>query len=151
MTKDIILRKITGLQTRNFNYAEKLNAFVGNGYTSMAGNHYFNALRFAEGIVIKEDIGQGYMYTFLNGLKVYSLKDKTLIADACFHKLRYTKEVSKGIAKEILLKKLQEAARHEGFKYDAHEAERVVTQIIDEAFFTDQRAFAANQMKRLST
>ena len=32
----------------NVTYSASLNVFTGNGYTSAAGNNYFNAFRFAE-------------------------------------------------------------------------------------------------------
>ena len=80
-----------GLVNANLNYSEISNAFLTTGYTSMAGNTYFNSIRVAEGILIKEDVGEGWCKTFLNGIKIYSIKDKTLLADRSFHNLGYHK------------------------------------------------------------
>ena len=128
-----------------------MNAFVGNVFTSSAGNHYFNLLRFAKGILIKEDVGQGYKYTFLNGLKIYSVKEKTLIADASFHNVVYNTNSVKNVARQMLLEKLSEAAEQQGFGYNRIEAESLVKQIVEEAFVIDQRTVAEQQLKRLGS
>ena len=81
MTNSIAIFQKHGLVNSNLSYSEVANAFLSTGYTSSAGNTYFNSIRVAEGILIKEDIGNGYKYAFLNGIKIYSIKDKTLIVD----------------------------------------------------------------------
>lgn len=149
MTKEMIISKIAGLQSQNLRYAANLNAFVGNGYTSAAGNHYFNLVRFGEGILIKEDLGQGFKYLFLNGLKVYSVKEKSLIADLSFHNVIYGKEKVINAVKNMLLNKLKEAANQEGFSYSLSEAQNKVSQIVEESFVIDQRTMADNQIRRL--
>ena len=151
MTQEMIISKIAGLSTTKVQYATALNAFVGNGFTSQAGNHYFYAVRFADGIVIKEDLGEGYKYTFLNGLKVYSIKDKTLIADAAYHNVVHSIELVKRKTKMMLLEKLREAAEQEGFSYSHTQAEQTVSRIVEEAFITDQRTMVNKQLNQLSS
>jgi hypothetical protein len=64
-----------GLSNRvSYSYLNVANAFIGSGYISQAGNLYFNSLRLLDGIVIKEDVGQGYSRTFLNGLRIFDIK-----------------------------------------------------------------------------
>lgn len=150
MTKEMILSKITGLQSNNIRFSAEANAFLGNAYTSMAGNHYFNAVRFGEGILIKEDIGHGYKYTFLNGLRVYSIKEKKLIADASFHCQVYNKEMVRNKVTSMLLNKLKEAAEQQDFSFNEAEANRIVKQIVEQAFALDQRILAEQQLKRLT-
>lgn len=150
MTKEMILSKITGLQSNNIKFSAEANAFLGNAYTSMAGNHYFNAVRFGEGILIKEDIGHGYKYTFLNGLRVYSIKEKKLIADASFHCQVYNKDLVRDKITSMLIDKLNEAAEQQGFSFNDNDAKRIVKQIVEQAFVVDQRALAEKQLKRLT-
>lgn len=150
MTKEMILSKITGLQSNNIKFSAEANAFLGNAYTSMAGNHYFNAVRFGEGIIIKEDIGHGYKYTFLNGLRVYSIKEKKLIADASFHCQVYNKDLVRNKVTSMLIDKLNEAAEQQGFSFNDNDAKWIVKQIVEQAFVVDQRVLAEQQIKRLT-
>ena len=68
MNNTLTLLKKNGLINSNISYSSVANAFLSKGYTSTAGNTYFNSIRVAEGILIKEDVGQGYAHTFLNGI-----------------------------------------------------------------------------------
>lgn len=143
MTKDVILANFLGIQqSGNVSYSNAINAFVGQGFTSTAGNHYFAAIRLTDGIIIKEDIGQGYARTFLNGLKIYNLRDKTLIADETFHCQFYTTEIAKKHAKRMLIGKLEEASKMQGFSYDKMEAEQTIEKLVWEAFHGNQNDMA---------
>lgn len=139
MTNELIIKQLTGIQTGTTNYSITANAFLGNGFTSSAGNHYFNAIRFADGIVIIEDIGEGWAHTFLNGIKIYSLRDKKLLVDECFHNVRYSKELVKSKAKQLLLDQLIKAASLNNFSFNIAEAERIISGLISQAFINDQR------------
>ena len=150
MTQEMILSKITGVSTNGINYSAPANAFVGSAFTSAAGNTYFNMMRFGEGIIIKEDVGEGYKYTFLNGLKVYSLRDKTLIADETYHSLVYHIDSVKQLVMRMLLAKLKESSEQQGFNYDTNEAEQMIRKIINDAFNIDQRDMAKSQLIRLN-
>ena len=41
------------------------------GYTSAAGNMYYRAIRLSNRLIVYYDLGQGYIHTFLNGIKLY--------------------------------------------------------------------------------
>lgn len=47
------------------------NMFLTAGYTSAAGNTYFQGIHLSNRLAIVFDIGVGYAYTFLNGMKLY--------------------------------------------------------------------------------
>jgi len=67
-------------------YRSDLNLFVGEAYTSLAGNTYFSGLRLAPGVAIKTEIGIGWARVFLNGISLYSTDGKrTLLARRNFH------------------------------------------------------------------
>lgn len=148
MTNSITIFQKHGLINSNLSYSEVANAFLSSGYTSRAGNTYFNSVRVAEGILIKEDIGQGYKYTFLNGIKIYSIKDKTLLADKSFHNLIYSKSRIKIEAKQLLLKMLQDASILEGYTFDYHQAEKIVENLLDKALNENQHKIMLAQAKR---
>lgn len=137
-----------GLINASVSYSEIANAFLSTGYTSAAGNTYFNAIRLAEGILIKEDIGHGYARTFLNGLRIYSIKDQTLLIDKRFHVKYYSVSTVKLEAKGLLLKFLATAARKEGYSFDARQAGIMIDKILDNAFRTNQLEMLKQQTQK---
>jgi hypothetical protein len=146
MTTELVLQRF-GL-SKGISYSQKINAFVSDGYTSYAGNTYFNAVRFAEGIVIKEDVGIGYARKFLNGLKIYSLKDKALLADRTYHSFFYSEYGIKSEAVDMLMNVLKKAAKKEGFTLDKKKARKQIETIIDEALKKYQPAVLEQQSKK---
>ena len=147
MSTAVILKQF-GLVSGSVNYSENANAFLSTGYTSAAGNTYFNAVRFAEGILIKEDVGQGYAHSFLNGLRIYSLKNKELLAEGDYHCQFYSKAVVKSKSINMLLRVLREAASSEGVELDENLARKQITKIIDAAMNTDQRELLSQQNRK---
>jgi len=148
MTNSIQLFEKHGLMNTNISYSEVANAFISTGYTSIAGNTYFNSIRVAEGIIIKEDVGQGWYKTFLNGLKIYSIKDKTLLADRSFYNLGYSKDTVRNNAKEMLISVLRESAESRGSSLDEMEAYRVIDRVLNQAMNEDQRQLLFRQSQK---
>ena len=148
MTNSIAIFEKYGLINSNISYSEVANAFVSTGYTSHAGNTYFNTIRVAEGILIKEDVGQGHTHPFLNGIKIYSIKDRTLLADKSFHTVFYSSRKVKDEAKKMLLIVLEEAAKNEGYYFDLVKAEKIIDNLLENAINNDQREILLNQTKK---
>ena len=142
MTNSFSIANTFGLYNSNVTYSELANSFLTNGFTSALGNTYFNHVRFAEGILIKEDVGVGFKYTFLNGIKIYAIKTKRLIGEVAFNNLRYTKEVVRLECSKILLKELKSAHESNGVEFDNYEEMSMVEQVLNKAFNEDQRLFA---------
>ena len=147
MTKSLVLKQF-GLTKSNINYSESANAFLSSGYTSSAGNTYFNAVRFAEGIVLKEDVGIGYARRFLNGLKIYSLKDRTLLADRSYNCFFYNKLTIKQEAISMLMEVLQNAAKRDGLHLDKKQARAEIEKIIDAAMNENQVEILKRQSQK---
>lgn len=55
----------------NVTYSQAARMFLSPGYVSAAGNMYQEGLRLSRYIAIKFDIGHGYCWSFLNGIKLY--------------------------------------------------------------------------------
>ena len=100
------------------------------------------------GILIKEDIGNGYAHTFLNGLRIYSIKDKTLLADKSFHTLYYSASTVKNEAKKMLLDILETAARNERYFFDVENAGAVIDKILENAIRSNQVAMLKQQTQK---
>lgn len=150
MKQEISLFRNLGLATpSSVTFSESLNALVGGGYTSIAGNTYFNTLRLADGIFIKEDIGMGYWYTFLNGVHIYDLHTKTLLCERHFYRHRYSRETAKQDAENMLFELLSEAASKEKVIIDKCELLAKVKEIVKRAFFCDQMQEIQKTIKQL--
>ncbi len=52
-------------------YNEEHNIYLTKGYTSAAGNTYFQGARLSDRLIVKYNFGQGYYYLFLNGISLY--------------------------------------------------------------------------------
>ncbi|OYT15489.1 MAG: hypothetical protein B7C24_12775 [Bacteroidetes bacterium 4572_77] len=149
MTNSIQLFEQHGLVNANLSYSEISNAFLSTGYTSGAGNTYFNSVRIAEGILIKEDVGIAHWgMSFLNGIQIYAIKDKTLIADEAYHSLRYSKYTVQFHAKILLLNTLREAAQSKGEQLNEIEANRVLDKVLNQAMNEDQRQLLIKQSQK---
>lgn len=48
------------------------NIYLSLGYTSAAGNVYYRVIRVSDRLAIYFHIGQGYAYTFLNGITLFA-------------------------------------------------------------------------------
>ena len=148
MNNTLTLLKKKGLINSNISYSEISNAFITKGYTSIAGNTYFNSIRVAEGILIKEDVGQGYAHTFLNGIKIYSIRDKTLIADKRFNNVRYSQSRMKSETKKLLLNMLEESAKAEGYVFNIKDSEIIIENILNKALKENQNDFIKKQTSK---
>lgn len=49
-------------------YDAARNVFLTMGYTSVMGNLYYKAIRISKRLAVMYHIGEGYLYTFLNGI-----------------------------------------------------------------------------------
>jgi len=138
MNNSITIYEKYGLTTNGLQYSEQINALVSQGYTSSANNTYFNAFRLADGILIKEDVGIGYCRTFLNGIKIYTLKDRQLIADQRYSCVYYSKDELNWRVQKLLLEKLTESARVEGLTLNIEQAKQIISQVVNKALYGDQ-------------
>lgn len=150
MTNEIALFQNFGLATpSNITYSAPMNAFVGLGYTSIAGNTYFNAARFGEGILIKEDVGEGWLHTFLNGIHIYDLKTKKLLCERSFNCHYYSKETVKSDVKSMLEDLILSAARTTGRILNYTDVHARINAIVNRSFETNQVKMMNNQIKAL--
>lgn len=101
------------ISQKGVTYNKANNIFLTDGYTSAAGNVYFQGIRLSDRIVIKENIGQGYAYTFLNGIQIFGFngKDLQLLCSSDYHCLIYdkadVKEKTLGMIKAYLKDQLK--------------------------------------------
>lgn len=64
-------KALPALSGNSVTYNPEKNVYLTLGYTSAAGNMYYQAIRFSKRLAIYYDIGQGHTHTFLNGIKLF--------------------------------------------------------------------------------
>ena len=67
----IVAKNLPALSGESLTYNAAKNIFLTTGYTSAAGNMYYRAIRLSDRLAVYYDLGQGYAYTFLNGIKLF--------------------------------------------------------------------------------
>ena len=72
-TANFIAEKILpALSGSSLTYNAAKNVFLTQGYTTLANNTYYIAIRFSNRLIVRYDIGEGYKHTFLNGIKLFA-------------------------------------------------------------------------------
>lgn len=107
----IVAKNLPALSGESLTYNAAKNIFLTTGYTSAAGNMYYQAIRLSDRLAVYYDLGQGYAYTFLNGIKLFCWdgNQAKLIAqkywggyDYCVFSERFAKEQSILMLKDYL-------------------------------------------------
>ena len=70
--QSIATKALPALSGEQVTYNAAKNVFLSQGYTSAAGNMYYKAIRLSNRLVVYYDLGQGYLHTFLNGIKLFA-------------------------------------------------------------------------------
>lgn len=68
----IAAKALPALSGASVTYNPEKNVYLTLGYTSAAGNNYYKAVRFSDRLAVHYDIGEGYAYTFLNGITLFA-------------------------------------------------------------------------------
>lgn len=67
----IVETTLPALSGSLISYNGSSNMLQTQSYTSLAGNTYWQGIRLSDRIIVNYDLGQGWLYTFLNGIRVY--------------------------------------------------------------------------------
>ena len=68
----IAAKALPALSGESLTYNAAKNVFLTQGYTSAAGNMFYRAIRLSDKLIVFYDLGQGYVHTFLNGIKLFA-------------------------------------------------------------------------------
>lgn len=126
----LVNQALPAVSNSGVTYNADRNMFLTTGYTSAAGNTYFQGIHLSNRLAIVMDIGIGYLYTFLNGLKVYCFdgKEKKLIGTRFYNCCFYNDSSARREAAEILLDYLQTQAKMLGASIPQAQLEEYATQ-----------------------
>lgn len=68
----VAAKALPALSGSSLTYNAEKNVLMTLGYTSAAGNTYYKAIRLSDRLAVFYDLGQGYAYTFLNGITLFA-------------------------------------------------------------------------------
>ena len=105
----LVEKALPAMSGSQVTYNSQNNIFLSSGYTSAAGNTYYQGIRLSDRIIINYDFGQGYAHLFLNGIRIYGYdgNQKQLISSRsyysqCFSE-QYAKSECQNMVKEYLV------------------------------------------------
>lgn len=100
----LVEKALPALSGSSVIYNEQKNVYLSQGYTSAAGNTYFQGIRLSDRIIVNYDFGQGYAYLFLNGIRIYGYdgRDKRLLSSRSFHCTGFSESFAKLQCEEML-------------------------------------------------
>lgn len=129
-TIEIILKDTSGQKTLTHN--NLLNMQINTPNTSLAGNTYFDGIRFSDKILIEMAIGIGYAYTFLNILRIYKFNNGKLelLVSFQFHNQIFSDEFVKTKATESLIDLLSKDAIAKGIQVEEEWLRKFVENLV---------------------
>ncbi len=104
-------------------YNAQRNVYLTCGYTSAAGNTYYKAIRFSDRLAVYYDLGQGYAYTFLNGITLFAWNgDKAdMIAKRMYNNCIFTENLATQLSVNMLKEYLAGQAKAMGASVSENE------------------------------
>ncbi len=118
-------------------YSEIQNMLVNIGYTSAAGNSYFNGIRLSERIFIEFYIGIGVYHKFINGFSIYShyqSEQRKSLGSKYYYAQVYNENKIKKDATEIVFECLKKEAQKENSKIDLNDLETFAVALVEETY-----------------
>ena len=127
-------------------YNSRNNIFLSSGYTSAAGNTYFQGLRLSDRILINYDFGQGYAYLFLNGIRIYGYdgNQKQLISSRSYYSQCFSEQYAKAECQSMVKEYLKGQMSLMGNTYiNEAQLKEFASQIVGEALRNNPQRFIA--------
>ena len=139
----VVEKALPALSGSSVTYNAQKNIFLTEGYTSAAGNTYFQGIRASDRIAIKYNIGIGYCHTFLNGIEVYGYDghQTKLVGSRIFNCYFFNENNAKKEAIDIVMNYMKGQAKMLGALIDNDQLTDFSAKLVDGAY---------TQMKRLA-
>ena len=72
----IAAKVLPALSGSSVTYNVEKNVFLTQAFTSLANNTYYKAIRVSDRLAVAYNIGEGYKYTFLNGITLFAWDER---------------------------------------------------------------------------
>lgn len=132
----VVESALPSLSGSGVTYNAKNNIFLTNGYTSAAGNTYYQGVRLSDRIVVKYNIGEGYAHTFLNGIEVYGFngRDKKRIGSRSFNCYFFSECNAKREAIGIVMDYMKGQTKLMGASVDTYQLEQFSQRLVEDTY-----------------
>lgn len=150
-----LVDKILPLEYSNNEIAfnESENILITTGYTSYAGNTYFQGIRLSERILIISDIGIGYCHTFLNAVTILTNQSgkKKIVGRRDHYNVKFSEKRIKDDAIQILKSTLLKEAENESYQLDETSLDEFVKILVEDTYKNQLETLRAIQQTNLLT
>ena len=105
----VVNHALPALSGSQVHYDSNRNMLCTTSYTSVAGNSYYQGIRLSNRLIINVDLGQGYAYLFMNGLRLYCFDglNKKLIGSRFYNCYGYSDRSASEESEDILFEYLK--------------------------------------------
>jgi hypothetical protein len=115
----LVKQALPELRATGVTYNAERDIYLTTGYTSQAGNTYFQGIRLSDRVLITYSIGVGYCHTFLNEVSLYGFDGTNTVLIGSWTPLPgeyeiYTDYQAQQIATQLLFKYLKSQAQMNG-------------------------------------
>ena len=138
----VVEKALPALSGSGVTYNAQKNIYLTDGYTSAAGNTYYQGIRLSDRIIVKYSIGEGYARTFLNGVEVYGYngRDQKLIGSRSYNNYFFSECGAKQEAVGIVVDYMKGQTKLMGASVDPRQLEQFSERLVEDTY---------NKMKRL--
>ena len=100
----LVEKALPAMSRSQVTYNSRNNIFLSSGYTSAAGNTYYQGIRLSDRIIINYDFGQGYAHLFLNGIRIYGYDgcQKQLISSRSYYSQKFSEQYAQAECQSMI-------------------------------------------------
>lgn len=132
----VVDKALPALSGSSVTYNAQNNIYLTNGYTSAAGNTYYQGIRLSDRIIVKYSIGEGYAHTFLNGVEVYGYngRDQKLIGSRSFNCYFFSEYNAKREAIGIVVDYMKSQTKMLGASVESRQLEQFSESLVEDTY-----------------
>lgn len=140
----LVEKSLPAMSGSKVSYNSKNNIFLTSGYTSAAGNTYYQGIRLSDRIVVKYDLGQGYKYLFLNGIQIYGFNGTgtTLLASRAFLRTCFDESLAKRQCVDMVMSYLKGQMKLAGTSVSELQLSQFADSLVGEAMRNQPKQLA---------
>lgn len=140
----LVEKSLPAMSGSRVSYNSKNNIFLTPGYTSAAGNTYYQGIRLSDRIIVKYNLGQGYMYLFLNGIQIYGYNgtSTTLLASRAYNCTCFSEAFAKRQCVDMVTEYLKGQMRLTGTQVSDLQLSQFADSLVGEAMKNQPKQLA---------
>lgn len=132
----IVESTLPALSGSKVSYNRNSNMFETERYTSAAGNSYYQGILLSDRIIINFDLGRGYAYLFLNGIRVYGFngQEKRLLGTRSYYCRTFNKDYALRETCEIVTEYMKGQMKLQNLQCDESQLKQFSKQVVESTY-----------------